>query len=77
MLTPATAADAPETTTAWLVPAGLTVRPRFTKHVYVGSRPCEDDPLAIERVYRCTETGEERVWGLDGTRANGATATRN
>lgn len=62
--------DPPTTTVAMLVPAGLTIRPRFTRHVYVRSRPLANDPLTYEHVYRCTETGEERVWGVDGSRAN-------
>lgn len=64
---------APPTRRAWLMNSSLA-DPRPTEHVYVRSETVTSDGLKNYRhIFRCEETGVERVWGLDGSRPNGST----
>jgi len=57
----------PQTRTAKLASTGYG-KLRFTEHVYVETRECVvpgKDPQAWEHIFKCTETGETRRWGLE------------
>lgn len=73
-------APKPETRSAILQSAGWPLSVRFTRHTYFETRACvvpfdpdvdpEEGPIAVEGdeawefIFRCTESGEERRWGV-------------
>ena len=57
--------DRPVTTVAWLVTEGSGPR-RFTRHRYVRAVDVSNGARLPrwQLIYKCQETGAERVWGL-------------
>lgn len=56
----------PDTRIAMLPSQGYG-RLKATRHVYVRTQTCQvpgPDPDAWEHIFKCSETGEERRWGI-------------